>query len=69
MLKCCLGLMKGFGEKIGPDILLKESRKVRPRNAFLEKLAEIAKVNRVEGRDGHFTHAQDFKSAVGRQRA
>ncbi len=30
--------MKGFGEKTGAVSLLKERRKVRPRDTFLEKL-------------------------------
>jgi hypothetical protein len=55
-LKCCLGLKKGFGEKTGAGIDLEERRKVRPRDTFLEKLAEMTKVSSIEGRDGHFSH-------------
>ncbi len=68
-LECCLGLIKGFGEKTGAGIELKERRKVRPRDTFLEKLAEMAKVSSLEGRDGHFPHGQEIKSSVRRQRA
>ncbi len=57
-LKCCLGLIKGFGEKTAAGIDLKERRMVRPIDTFLdlEKLAEMTKVSSVEGRDGHFSH-------------
>jgi hypothetical protein len=68
-LECCLGLMKGFGERTGAGSVLKERRKVRPRNTFLEKLAEMTKVSSIEGRDGHFTNGQESKSSVRRQRA
>ncbi len=56
--------MKGFGEKTGASILLKERRKVKLRKTFLEKLAEVAKVSSVEGRDGHYTYGQDIKSEL-----
>jgi hypothetical protein len=65
VFKFFLGLKKGFGEKAGAVIV----SEVRPRDTFLEKLADMTNVSSIEGREGYFSHGKNIKSSIRRQRA